>query len=397
MPQPAGNAGRPMVVHTDFGTELRRRRKAAGLSLSALADLVTYDKSSLSRVESGARLPSRQLAAACDAELGAGGELLRLAGERARRDSGSSPGPARVHGSVPPPDDVVATFASVFGQLRRIGQQVPPPVVLGQAAEQVRALRSLVVPDAPESAPVLLLAARTAEFTGWMAQEAGDVPLARRWTAEAVRLAALAGDESMAAHAHVRRAGLALYQREGLQVVALARRAQATAPVGSRVHAQAAQREAQGHALLGDAYAVERLLDGPAVTPAASSGPFSGGLALGSTTVPDMDDAVAGWCFHDLGQHARAVDALTPVVAGLPPWAARAKGRFGARLARAQLGAGDLDAACATGLLVLSAAGPVASATIAAELRQLLAELGAWRRRHPPAGELNAALGDLLG
>jgi hypothetical protein len=108
--------------------------------------------------------------------------------------------------------------------LRRLGQQVPPPVVLGHAAEQVRALRSLVVPDAPESARVLLLAARSAEFTGWMAQEAGDVPLARRWTAEAVRLAALAGDESMAAHAQVRRAGLALYQREGLQVVALARR-----------------------------------------------------------------------------------------------------------------------------------------------------------------------------
>src|SRR5690349_1632136 len=62
----------------DFGRELRRLRGAAGLSLGALARATHFDKGYLSRVETGERTPSTQLARLCDQTLGTGGYLTRL-------------------------------------------------------------------------------------------------------------------------------------------------------------------------------------------------------------------------------------------------------------------------------------------------------------------------------
>lgn len=56
-----------------FGTELRRRRLAAGLSLMQLAELVHYHKSFLSWVEHGDRAPTAGLARQCDLMLSADG------------------------------------------------------------------------------------------------------------------------------------------------------------------------------------------------------------------------------------------------------------------------------------------------------------------------------------
>src|SRR5882757_8804044 len=52
-----------------FGTEMRRRRLAAGHSLSTLSALVHYSRSHLSKVETGAKPPSADLARRCDAAL----------------------------------------------------------------------------------------------------------------------------------------------------------------------------------------------------------------------------------------------------------------------------------------------------------------------------------------
>ncbi|MDF5756204.1 helix-turn-helix transcriptional regulator [Spongiactinospora sp. TRM90649] len=384
-------------MSTEFGRELRRRRLAAGLSLRELSDGVRFDRGYLSKVETGVRAPSRALADACDEYLMAKGALTRLSPERAGRGAGSDPrwsadGPGE---SYEPDGDVVATFETMLGQHRRLGQQLPPRLVLRQASEQVRTLRALAVPG-PLRPRVLLLAARYAEYAGWMAQESGDVPLAWRWTAYAVRLAGRAGDRTMAAHAHVRRAGLALYAGDADEVIGLSLRALAAAPGDSRIHKLATQRQAQGHALRGETGEVERLLDGAAVLSPRPAGPYRDGMALGSATVFDQDAAVAGWCYHDLGRYGRAVDLLEPVVEGLPPWARRARGRFGSRLARAQLGAGRADAACATGFRLIERGDGVASATLATELRLLTGELSAWRARYAPAGDLARALSDLL-
>lgn len=75
-----------------FGDELKRRREEQGRSLRSLARSVNYDPGALSRLESGQRRPSPDLARSLDETLSAGGELLRLATERGAvaRDTGSA-------------------------------------------------------------------------------------------------------------------------------------------------------------------------------------------------------------------------------------------------------------------------------------------------------------------
>lgn len=164
-----------------------------------------------------------------------------------------------------------------------------------------------------------------------------------------------------------------------------------------RIRALAAHREAQGHALRGDRSRCERALDraeGLLADAGSGTGPL-GDLVVGSSTVRDLGSAIAGWCHHDLGRPERAVDLLEPVVHGIPEWAKRARGRFGARLALAHLGAGNLDRACDVGRQVLDLLKYTHSATTLEEVRQLSRELVRWHR-HPEARELRLALTDAL-
>jgi transcriptional regulator with XRE-family HTH domain len=85
-----------------FGDELRRRREAAGLSLSALAARVHYSKSHLSRVENSAKEAGGSLARRCDAELGADGQLARLADRRPAKPAAErEPAEPDLDGPVP--------------------------------------------------------------------------------------------------------------------------------------------------------------------------------------------------------------------------------------------------------------------------------------------------------
>ncbi|WP_411140219.1 tetratricopeptide repeat protein [Streptomyces sp. x-80] len=62
-----------------FGTVLRARRGAAGLSLRGLAKALAYSPGWISRIETGKVAPTLDFASRCDALLGAAGELVALA------------------------------------------------------------------------------------------------------------------------------------------------------------------------------------------------------------------------------------------------------------------------------------------------------------------------------
>lgn len=62
----------------EFGEELRRLRKVAGLSLRLLAERVSFDYSYLAQVERGVRTGSAKLAEQCDEALDADGKLSAL-------------------------------------------------------------------------------------------------------------------------------------------------------------------------------------------------------------------------------------------------------------------------------------------------------------------------------
>jgi transcriptional regulator with XRE-family HTH domain len=61
-----------------WGAELRALRDAQGLSLAKLGARVRFDSSYLARMERGQQFPTLTVAQACDQELGASGELVRL-------------------------------------------------------------------------------------------------------------------------------------------------------------------------------------------------------------------------------------------------------------------------------------------------------------------------------
>ncbi|MFC3995215.1 helix-turn-helix domain-containing protein [Nocardiopsis sediminis] len=399
-----------------FGTELRRLRDAAGLSLQRLAEATFFSKSHLSKVENGRKAPSIDLARACDAALGAGGRLAGLVEAPGRRGAVPSTRPADREGARRPVEPhgfpagarlgafsigsdallglsasgrerepallserVLTSFRLLFDQLRVLGQQTSPAVVLPTVLAQTQALQQLAKGAGPElGPPALMLASRYAEYGGWMAQEAGEDRTALWWTDRALEMATAAGDGQLHAHALVRRACIAMYAHDGLQTIELAQRAQATATASPRIRAMAAEREAQGHALVGDYDTCRRALDKAAALAAADTGDSPDTPVLGSSTVIDRHSVVTGWCLYDVGRPAEAAAVLTPAVHKIPRNAVRARTRFGMRLALAHAGSNNIDRACDLAHDLLDGAEAIDSATVAHDVRQLSRTLARW-------------------
>jgi transcriptional regulator with XRE-family HTH domain len=426
-----------------FGTELRRRRTQAGLSLTDLAKLVHYSKSHLSKVETGVKPPSADLARQCDAALSCDGALSTLATPSAAPGAGAVPAPAdetglaagpagdrdevwllslhmdnddqfgvvsRRHvlagglaglvllpgvfaadqgiaGARPRPgidDSTLGSFRTMFDELRRVGQHVSAPMLLPTLVTQTHTLRRLASrAGAAQRDAALRLASRFAEYTGWLAQESGDDERALWWTDRAVELAEAGGDPQMAAYAFVRRGLVSLYRSDADETVALARQAQ-SASDHPRIRGLAAQREAQGHALAGDSRACLRAIERAAnllATAGREEAP-----TLGTSHVSDPASLAEGWCLVDLGQPARATDVLSQAMAQVSHTAPRARTRYGVRLARAYANSGEIEQACVTVAPILEAHERIGSATVQIDLRHLARTLHRWRS-HPGVGD----------
>lgn len=393
-----------------FGIELRRRRLGAGLSLADLARKAHYSKTHLSKVETGAKAASADMAKRCDSALGCNGELAALVKHTER--SVRAPASARngetwtlvmpvVGGgsfavtdaptngtgivaaaslSLPPASTTPADLASlrlIFDETRKLGQRMASPALIPSLVTNTRLLQTMARhARSGTRETALVLAARFAEFAGWMAQEDGDEDGAEWWTDLAVTLAAEGGDRDMEAYALVRRGLIALYRHDAVTTVELAARAQ-SAQCSPRVLGLAAQREAQGHAIGGNYDACFRALDRAAVH---LQEPSDDGLPLiGTSNVADPVAITRGWCLFDLGQTGQAAAILQDELSRIPELALRARARYGARLSLALAASGEIDAACAAAEPVLGSFNHVGSATIRADLRDLSRELN---RRH---------------
>jgi transcriptional regulator with XRE-family HTH domain/tetratricopeptide (TPR) repeat protein len=432
---------------TSFGVELRRRRSAAGVSLAQLAERVHYSKGYLSRIESGVKPPTADVARCCDAALEADGALAALVPPARPRSGGRPDGDAAPVDDAVPVDEegqvwdmqlaadgsfrltllsrrqalaagggsllgaMVATpgprasaaaarqpldaYVSVFGHLRRLGQTTSPAVVLPLVVAQVGALRGLAAAAGGRRDKILLLAARHAEFVGWLAQECDDARSALWWTDKAVEMADATGDREMAANALVRRALIAMYREDAVQTIALARRAQDVRMISPRIRGLAALQEAQGHALAGDRSSCERSLDQGTELMHAADAETASELTLGSTYTPDLAEAIRGWCYHDLGRSSAAAEILDPQLALIPRSSGRTFARFGARLALSHAAAGDVDSACRLASDVVDAAEAVDSATVRTDLGRLARTLARWPTK-PVVREVRVRLAEAL-
>ena len=234
-----------------FGVELRRRRMAAGLSLASLATMVHYHKSYLSKVETGSKPPTRDLALRCEAALECAGQLALLV-PLAHEPAGPGADKADVWMlslaidssgdfiSVPPGSSpprpcplvgpaAIASFTVMYDQLRQLGQCMAPPVLLGMLLAPTQALCAAARQSrSADRQQALAVAAHYAEYAGWIAQEAGDDAQALWLTNLAVRLATDAGDHEMAAYGLVRRGLLAMYRGDAAGTIEPAWRARVT-------------------------------------------------------------------------------------------------------------------------------------------------------------------------
>src|SRR5271155_3669083 len=225
----------------DFGVRMREFRQDRRWSLSELAGLARTSAGQISNLENGRRSPTAAVAAACDDALGAGGELIALA---------SLNRPVPRTGSGVDADVTMAAYGAVLENLRRAGQASGPRSVLAVLAASAQTLRNAAAEINGVRAPaVWLLAARFAEYAGWMSQESGNHAAALNWTDRAVAWGGRGGDETIAAYALVRRAMISQHRGDPRASIEFARCAAAHRAATPRIRAHAARREAQGHAL----------------------------------------------------------------------------------------------------------------------------------------------------
>lgn len=388
-----------------FGPELRRLRQDAGLTLTEFSVALNYDKGHLSKVERGERSASLELARRCDAFLGAKGDLQRLAvragedsdiietsgtasrwrvGRRAVLAAGTGAlidlGLKLGSHAASAPDPLLPSFRAQFDQLRHLGQSTAPKALLPLLENQTRTVAGLAAgAPAASRAPALLLASRFAEFTGWMAQEAGDSSSALGWTGEAAELARAGGDQHLGSYALVRRALVTLYGGDAASTIALAHQAQSS-ELPPRIRGLAAQREAQGHALVGDELNCFRSLERARELLNSDDARRSGAEpVIGTTHVSDPAAMTTGWCLHDLGRPKAAAEILDRECRRLPPHALRTRARYGFRRSLAHAASGEVEHACTIAGELLAVMPAVPSATVNSDVRRLARELSRFR------------------
>ncbi|WP_053914491.1 helix-turn-helix transcriptional regulator [Streptomyces sp. SCSIO 75703] len=387
-----------------FGPELRRLRQESGLTLTEFSVALNYDKGHLSKVERGERSASPELARRCDAFLGANGELRRLA-VRPESDSDTTEMPSATNlwlvgrravlsagtgalidlglklGSQAPAAaaPLLPFFRAQFDQLRKLGQSTAPKALLPLLETQTRTVAELAA-GAPSAtrAPGFLLASRFAEFTGWMAQEAGNSSAALGWTGEAAELAHAGGDPYLGSYALVRRALVTLYDGDSAGTVTLARRAQSS-ELPPRIRGLAAQREAQGHALIGDEDDCLRSLDRARELLDSDDARSGAEPVIGTIHVSDPAAMTTGWCLYDLGRPKAAAEVLDRECLRLPAHALRTRARYGFRRALAHAASGEAEHACAIAGEFLGMMPAVPSATVNSDVRRLARELSRFR------------------
>jgi transcriptional regulator with XRE-family HTH domain len=393
-----------MSIDLHFGPELRRLRQEAGLTLTEFSVALNYDKGHLSKVERGERSASPELARRCDAFLGAKGELQRLA-TRPETGSDTTQTPAtpslwlvgrrtvlaagtgalvdlglKLGGQASSAaDPLLSSFRTQFDQLRMLGQSTAPKALLPLLEAQTRTVAGLAADTSSATrTPALLLASRFAEFTGWMAQEAGDSGAALGWTGEAAELARTGGDSYLGSYALVRRALVTLYDGDAAGTVALASQAQSD-KLPPRIRGLAAQREAQGHALVGDEHDCLRSLDRARKLLDSDDARSGAEPVIGTTHVSDPAAMTTGWCLYDLGRPKAAAEILDRECRRLPPHALRTRARYGFRRALAHAASGEAEHACAIARELLGMMPAVPSATVNSDVRRLAREFSRFR------------------
>jgi len=217
--------------------------------------------------------------------------------------------------------------------------------------------------------------ARYAEFAGWLHQDAGDLAAAMYWSDRATQWAQATHDQTMQAYLLIRKANIALLADDPGEVIELAAAArQVPGPLSPRLIALAAQQEARGWALHGDADRFEQEIE----TAATLLRKHPVDRDLGAPVYLhhyDLDvlEEQSATGYRACGRADTAVNILERKIKSTPEHLHRDRAHLQAKLANAVLATKDADPRMAIALGLRSAAGGrrTGSARIGKELLSL--------------------------
>ncbi|OZM76595.1 helix-turn-helix transcriptional regulator [Pseudonocardia sp. MH-G8] len=426
--------------------EIRRRRKAAGLSHAQLAVKTGYTRQYVSLAERPRKgLPSVDLVRALDRALAAGGALsaLRELAERARqvrrgRDAATEvatpPMPAaprlprhpttggreelveqmptdeqlvdavmtqewsagrhrRLVASSPAHlDEIMAHLRDQWHALVRTDNLLGPRFAIAGVLNQIAAIEELCSSlRGQQRLAVVRLGAQYAESAAWLYEDAGYVAKARDWTSRAMEFAHEGDDGRMVAWTMFRRSQQAAAALDVARAIGFAQAARRheerlATPTRAAIRVQ----EAYGHALDGDEHTAQTLLD-EAHTWAASDTKGDAHEGHGSYCTPSYIEIQRANCWLTTGKPKKAIALYEVSLGRLPVVYQRSRAAALSRLAMAYIADGQLEQAASAARTALPVARSGGSMRIIDELKSVGRDLAPYRQLHAVA----ALLGDL--
>lgn len=251
-----------------------------------------------------------------------------------------------------------------------------PHSLLPIAAQQMTFVEHLLAGSLGRThSHLLYVAARFAEFTGWLHQDTGDLRAAMQWSNNALDLAQESGDPHLVSYIRMRKSNIASDARKPDLAIAFARAAlQNPGPLTPRLKAVALRQEAHGYALLRNYEACSRALD-HAFQHAADAPDDDADIARYCT--PSYVEMEAAHCWVELGKPDKALATLQQGLADWRPDFRRDLGLCLARLAVAHAGTGQPDDALTVAQHSLVIAAETRSHRTARQLHRASELLGA--------------------
>ncbi|MBB5997713.1 helix-turn-helix domain-containing protein [Streptomonospora salina] len=299
---------------SEFAPAVRAAMAERGLSLRATAKAIAFDPGYVSRVLSGKRPPTPQMADALDTYLHADGALSALAAALTPDDR------ARVAHSFAAPsrtdEGTAHALADVLAAQRRLEDSIGAAAMLPGMLAQLDAVTPLARnARGPHVRPLLAVVAEMHQYAGWLFAALRQDRHALGMLARAKDMADGADAPTVAAVATSFRGYVARQQGRYPAVVRAAQAARHSP--GAHVTQQVFDtlQAAQGHAEMGEADAARRLLDEAAHRVDEATDPPGIVYWYG----PSFFALNIGMVHASLGGHADAADHLRAGLDGLPP------------------------------------------------------------------------------
>lgn len=405
-----------MVHAMTFGESMRARMTEREISLRTLAKLIPADLGHLSRIARDKKPPSALMAERIDAALDAGGTLAAhrqlavrevLNGQFTPNDEERLFAAARAPRRHDP--GVVDALATVLDGQRRTEDVIGSAPLIQPVAGQLAVIEDLVTEARGDLRPdVVRIGSQWAQFAAWLHANTGQLDDAQRLYGRALEWATEVDDAHMVGTALNMQGHAAWLGGKIGPMIGLSQAAQRDTRASPGVLALAAQQEARGRALTGDAETTGRKLDQAAellVTAAehAEDEPpwiyFYGsgfltlqrGLAyrfLGRSAAAEGDqDTARRW-------YARAVEMFEAGLGAMPASIRNAEfvGSYLYQLAATHAAAGDVVQASVRAREAAVIARQTASSRLGGDLSRLAARLRARWPNHPAVAEVLDAL-----